>query len=106
MGIHHPPSQREWEGGGYNVSPPVVIESEPEHPFHVIGPGPDIVAAILAHCIRHIFLFPVWYAHGYVTGPTLLQRPRQERLVCGGQDLRPEALTLQHEKKRRSSILT
>jgi len=47
------------KGGGYKVSPPVVIESEPEHPYHVVSPGPDVVAAILAHWVRQYLLFSV-----------------------------------------------
>ena len=47
------------KGGGYKVSPTVTIESEPKYPFHVISPRPDIVAAILAHWVRH-FLLSQW----------------------------------------------
>ena len=42
--------------GGYKVSPPVLIELEPEPSLHVISPGPDIVAVILAHWVRHHLL--------------------------------------------------
>ena len=46
-------------GGGYKVSPRVVIKSKPDYPFEVIPPGPDIVAEILAHLVR-LLSFP-WH---------------------------------------------
>ena len=61
------------KGGGYKVSPQVVIGYEPNDPFHDIRPGPDIVTGILAHWVCHHHLSVVGCTHRPITDAALLR---------------------------------
>lgn len=41
------------KGGRYEVSPPMAVAFERNYPNHVMNRGPDIVAGVLAHWVRH-----------------------------------------------------
>ena len=58
-------------GGGYKVSPRIAIDLEPDYPNEAIPPGPDILAGILAHWVRHD-LFLMWHTHRCAIDSSLL----------------------------------
>jgi len=42
-------------GGSYAESPTIKIQVNDSYPYHVLSPGPDIVAGILAYWMEHSF---------------------------------------------------
>lgn len=60
------------KGGIYEVSPPVVVAFERNYPNHVMNRGPDVIAGILAHWVRHRRSRSVGFIHKCVTDRALL----------------------------------
>jgi hypothetical protein len=47
---------KDGEGGTYTESPTVKIQVSESYPYHVLPPGPDIVAGILAYWVSYTLI--------------------------------------------------